>query len=78
ELKGHEGVVLGVDVSPDNTIATCGLDKTIRIWKMQSPPADTNGVHESDTEASVPAVPAVPIEDVTPANGTPTATQEEG
>ncbi|KAK3114769.1 WD domain protein [Teratosphaeriaceae sp. CCFEE 6253] len=81
ELKGHEGVVLGVDVSPDDTIATCGLDKTIRIWKRQSPPADTNGVHESDTEASVPAGPAgpaVPIEDVTPANGTPTATQEEG
>ena len=31
---GHDGVVLGVDVSSeDQTIATCGMDQTIKIWK---------------------------------------------
>ena len=80
ELRGHEGVVLGVDVSPDDTIVTCGLDKTIKLWKRQPLPADTNGgatngVHES---ALVVPVMAPPVEDSTPVNGTPVATQEEG
>ena len=46
ELRGHEGVVLGVDVAHDDqTIATCGMDKTIRIWKTQ--PLAANGHGES-------------------------------
>lgn len=32
-LVGHENVVLGVDTHPtENIIATCGLDKTIKLW----------------------------------------------
>ena len=35
-VKGHEGVVLGADVNVhDETLVTCGVDKTIRIWKKQ-------------------------------------------
>ncbi|KAK3697064.1 WD domain protein [Vermiconidia calcicola] len=41
-LPSHEGVVLGVDVGlEDQTILTCGMDKTIKIWKRQ--PVATNG-----------------------------------
>lgn len=33
-LVGHEGVVMGVDVHPtEKTIVSCGMDKTIRIWR---------------------------------------------
>jgi COMPASS component SWD3 len=32
-LKGHEGVVLGVDTHPsERRIVSCGLDKTVRVW----------------------------------------------
>lgn len=45
-LSGHSGVVLGVDVGlDDQTIVTCGVDKTIKIWKKQ-PTAAVNGHHE--------------------------------
>ncbi|KAK0922950.1 WD domain protein [Friedmanniomyces endolithicus] len=74
EFKAHEGVVLGVEVGPDETIVTCGVDKTIRIWKRQPLPPDTNGVNES--KGTVPTV-VPPPEDSTPANGTPAATQDE-
>ena len=44
-MSGHDGAVLGVDVaSDDQTIATCGMDKTIKIWKRQ--PLLTNGHSE--------------------------------
>ncbi|KAK0253109.1 hypothetical protein B0A54_04128 [Friedmanniomyces endolithicus] len=74
EFKAHEGVVLGVEVGPDETIVTCGVDKTIRIWKRQPLPPDTNGVNES--KGTVPTV-VPPPEDSTPANGPPAATQDE-
>lgn len=33
-LAGHEGPVLGVDVSPSSdAIATCGMDGTVTVWK---------------------------------------------
>lgn len=47
-IKGHDGVVLGVDVNPhDQVLATCGADKTIRLWSRQ--PAVMNGHHQSPT-----------------------------
>lgn len=37
-LDAHEGVVLGVDVrTDDQSIVTCGADKTIRVWKAMAP-----------------------------------------
>lgn len=40
-LDGHNGVVLGVDVGlADQTIATCGADKTIKVWKRHPLPAE--------------------------------------
>ncbi|CAK1367329.1 unnamed protein product [Cercospora beticola] len=48
ELAGHEGAVLGVDCAPDKeTIITCGVDKTIKVWRRQAlaPELLTNG-HE--------------------------------
>jgi COMPASS component SWD3 len=44
-FQGHDGVVLGVDVGlEDQTIATCGLDGTVKIWKRQPlPETPTNG-----------------------------------
>lgn len=45
-LPGHEGVVLGVDIGMiDQSIVTCGVDKTIRIWKKH--PAMSNGHAEA-------------------------------
>ena len=42
-LEAHEGVVLGVDVNPeDQSIVTCGIDKTVKVWRLQPLPA-TNG-----------------------------------
>lgn len=33
-LHGHEGAVLGIDVGgEDQLVATCGMDKTIKLWK---------------------------------------------
>jgi len=33
-LVGHDGVVMGVDVHPaENMIVSCGMDRTIRIWR---------------------------------------------
>lgn len=41
-LHGHEGAVLGVDVGlADQSIVTCGVDKTIRVWRRQ--PLPVNG-----------------------------------
>lgn len=55
-LDGHEGVVLGVDVGrEDQTIATCGVDRTIRLWKRQPLP-DTNGHDEGVAASEQPAV----------------------
>ena len=52
-LSGHDGVVLGVDVGlEDQTIVTCGLDKTIKVWKRM--PVTANGHSEpfADQEAN--------------------------
>lgn len=36
-IEGHDGVVLGVDASPvDETLVSCGVDKTVKIWKRQA------------------------------------------
>lgn len=41
-IPGHDGVVLGVDVNlHDQTLATFGVDKTIRLWRRQ--PTTSNG-----------------------------------
>ncbi|KAF2720966.1 WD40 repeat protein [Polychaeton citri CBS 116435] len=40
-LDAHQGVVLGVDVGlDDQTIVTCGMDKTIRLWKRRPLPPE--------------------------------------
>lgn len=45
-VKGHDGVVLGVDLNlHDETLATCGVDKTIRLWRRQ--PTASNGPDQS-------------------------------
>ncbi|GAB7360975.1 hypothetical protein MBLNU230_g0958t1 [Neophaeotheca triangularis] len=51
-LQGHDDVVLGVEIGlEDQTILTCGLDKTIKIWK-RSPTRENghavNGVLKED------------------------------
>lgn len=54
ELKGHDGVVLGIDVGlDDQTIVTCGNDTTVKVWKRLPLPEGipngvdgTNGVHD--------------------------------
>lgn len=49
-LDGHDGVVLGVDVGlEDQTLVTCGVDKTIKIWKRRPLPSETNGVQNGHT-----------------------------
>ncbi len=36
-LEGHQGTVLGVDTHPtEKVVVSCGLDRTIRIWKEDS------------------------------------------
>jgi len=61
ELKGHEGVVLGVDVGlEDQTIVTCGNDKTIKIWKRRPLPAATNGTNDSHEIVQAEPVTAEP------------------
>jgi COMPASS component SWD3 len=64
-LHGHDGVVLGVDVGlKDQTIATCGLDGTVKIWKryplsdtLTNGHADstsvTDGDHPPDADAKM-------------------------
>ena len=43
ELRGHEGVALGVDFCPQNEqLVTCGVDGTVKIWK-RLPPARSQG-----------------------------------
>lgn len=45
-VRGHDGAVLGLDVNMhDETLATCGVDKTIRLWRRR--PAVANGVDRS-------------------------------
>ena len=56
-LSGHDGAVLGIDVGlEDQTVVTCGMDKTIKVWKRQSvsanghtePPPLEGGVAEEE------------------------------
>ena len=36
-LSGHEGKVMGVDISPDDKyIATCSYDRTFKIWASET------------------------------------------
>jgi COMPASS component SWD3 len=51
-LQGHEGVVLGVDVcAQDGAVATCGIDKTIKIYRRRRQAAPTvNGQASSGAE----------------------------
>lgn len=50
----HDGVVLGVDVnSRDQSIVTCGVDRTIRVWQRRPLPAEVDeaspkGVEDDD------------------------------
>lgn len=45
DFQGHEGVVLGIDVGlADQSIVTCGVDKTIRVWRRQPLPPDVDGI----------------------------------
>ncbi|KAK5138032.1 hypothetical protein LTR08_005829 [Meristemomyces frigidus] len=68
ELHGHEGVALGVDVGlEDQTIVTCGKDKTVRVWKRLGLEAVANG-----TNGKNEATPAERVMEPT------LGTQEEG
>ncbi|KAK5107287.1 hypothetical protein LTR62_001416 [Meristemomyces frigidus] len=90
ELQGHDGAVLGVDISGvSQLMATCGLDKTIKIWKRRPvvSAAATNGAHEDETEITLavrlPSATRPAQEDglstnATPVVGTPVASTEEG
>jgi COMPASS component SWD3 len=50
-LQGHEGVVLGVDVcAQDGAVATCGIDKTIKIWRRRKTGSAVNGQAKSGAE----------------------------
>jgi len=50
-LQGHEGVVLGVDVcAHDGAVATCGIDKTIKIWRRRKIGPAVNGQAKSGAE----------------------------
>jgi COMPASS component SWD3 len=51
-LEGHEGTVLGVDVAhEEQTILTCGTDKTIKLWKRQ--PLTPEMLLEAEREADL-------------------------
>jgi COMPASS component SWD3 len=61
-LQGHDGVVLGVDVGlEDQTIATCGIDGTIKVWKRRSLPEHSND--DRDFGATIADVPRPSDED---------------
>lgn len=67
ELHGHTGVVLGVDVAPDGrTMATCGADRTIKIWRpgpLPVAPEDMNGHENVDKgDVGVPTTEAQALE----------------
>ncbi|GAB7323040.1 hypothetical protein MBLNU13_g05559t1 [Cladosporium sp. NU13] len=52
-LQGHEGVVLGVDVClQDVAIATCGIDKTIKVYRRRKTGPAVNGQAQSGAEDS--------------------------
>jgi COMPASS component SWD3 len=59
-LDGHDGVVLGVDVGPnDQRLVTCGVDKTIRVWRRIPVPSHAvngNGVVDGDVAAAGPSL----------------------
>ena len=83
EIDGHDGVVLGVDVGgAEQIIASCGMDKTIRLWKRVPLPPEANGGHEmtvvlpptgSDPGLEGTMAAGTPA-DGTPEGGTPQAT----
>jgi COMPASS component SWD3 len=50
-LQGHEGVVLGVDVcAQDGAVATCGIDKTIKIYRRRQAGPAVNGQAHTGAE----------------------------
>ncbi|RMY47849.1 hypothetical protein D0865_08434 [Hortaea werneckii] len=77
ELKAHDGVVLGIEVGlDDQTMLTCGNDKTIKVWKRRTLPAElaigsANGLDKAPQLESMASQPVTG--DVTPAIATPTA-----
>ncbi|KAK5012145.1 WD domain protein, partial [Cryomyces antarcticus] len=59
-MKGHEGVVLGVDAHPmEQAIVSCGLDRTVRVWRHAATTANIaqEGGLEGHEDASNGAVP---------------------
>ena len=32
-LRGHEGKIMGTGILKDNSVVTCGFDKTLKLWK---------------------------------------------
>ncbi|KAF2156872.1 WD40 repeat-like protein [Myriangium duriaei CBS 260.36] len=43
-IEAHDGPVMGVDTSPDSEVlATCGLDGTIKLWKLRKEERNGNG-----------------------------------
>ncbi|KAJ2848105.1 hypothetical protein IWW36_003495 [Coemansia brasiliensis] len=52
ELRAHSGCVLDVDWLDNTTFASCGNDKTIRVWRDgESQPLKTFSGHKSDINA---------------------------
>lgn len=50
-LDGHDGVVLGCDIGlDDQTLITCGVDKTIKVWKRQPLPLDLDGTSNENED----------------------------
>lgn len=53
-LDGHEGPVLATDVGlQDQTLVTCGTDKTIRLWKRRPLPPELNGHNGTDENGPI-------------------------
>lgn len=72
-LRGHEGVVLGVDVCvQDGAVATCGADKTIKIYRRQKGSVDGQahgGAEELKGDGAHIPGPAAGTEELTNGNG---------
>jgi FOG: WD40 repeat len=43
ELKGHSQTVVGLSWSPNGeTLASCGLDNTVKVWNVKSLPSNVS------------------------------------
>uniref|UniRef100_A0A3B5L6L9 Uncharacterized protein n=1 Tax=Xiphophorus couchianus TaxID=32473 RepID=A0A3B5L6L9_9TELE len=62
-LAGHEGKVMGVDVSPDGKlIATCSYDRTFKLWLSDTEPISTISRCPANTEFLTPKMYSSPEE----------------